>query len=129
MRRKSHTLFVLSRHLVGHQLCPTIFSIGSLAVAVTIIGIPFALQTFKIGLYCLWPFGSTIRQSENSNGCITVPLNLVWFIFGGLWTCLMHLFFGILLCITIIGIPFGTRHFNMAGLALFPFGKEVVFDI
>ena len=102
---------------------------GSLAVAVTIIGIPFALQTFKIGLYCLWPFGSTIRQSEDSNGCITVPLNILWFIFGGLWSCLMHLFFGILLCITIIGIPFGTRHFKMAGLALFPFGKEVVFGV
>ena len=100
---------------------------GSLAVAVTIIGIPFALQTFKIDLYCLWPFGSTIRQSEDSNGCITVPLNILWFIFGGLWSCLMHLFFGILLCITIIGIPVGLQCFKFASLAFFPFGKEVVY--
>lgn len=78
---------------------------GSLALACTIIGIPFAIQTFKIGLLCLWPFGSTVRESNSPTGCIRIPLNLLWLIFGGLWACLMHLFFGILLCITIIGIP------------------------
>ena len=102
---------------------------GSLSMAVTIIGIPAALQTFKLGLYCLWPFGSTIRKSESSIGCISIPLNIIWLIFGGLWAWLVHIFFGVLLCITIIGIPFGTRHFKMAGLALMPFGKEVVFNV
>ena len=115
--------------LLGGFLISLVYFMVGFLYCMTIIGIPFALQTFKIGHYCLWPFGSTIRQSEDSNGCITVPLNILWFIFGGLWSCLMHLFFGILLCITIIGIPFGTRHFKMAGLALFPFGKEVVFDV
>ena len=57
---------------------------GSLAMAITIIGIPVALQTFKLGLYCLWPFGSTIRKSESSIGCISIPLNILWLIFGGL---------------------------------------------
>ena len=80
---------------------------GSLALACTIIGIPFAIQTFKIGLLCLWPFGSTVRESNSPTGCIRIPLNLLWLIFGGLWACLMHLFFGFLLCITIIGIPWG----------------------
>lgn len=79
---------------------------GSLALACTIIGIPFALQTFKIGLLCLWPFGSTVRETNSPTGCIRIPLNLLWLIFGGLWACLMHLFFGFLLCITIIGILF-----------------------
>lgn len=83
---------------------------GSLALACTIIGIPFAIQTFKIGLLCLWPFGSTVRESNSPTGCIRIPLNLLWLIFGGLWACLMHLFFGFLLCITIIGIPWGKRH-------------------
>ena len=65
---------------------------GSLALACTIIGIPFAIQTFKIGLLCLWPFGSTVKESNSPTGCIRIPLNLLWLIFGGLWACIMHLF-------------------------------------
>ena len=88
---------------------------GSLALACTIIGIPFAIQTFKIGLLCLWPFGSTVRESNSPTGCISILLNLLWLFFGGLWACLMHLFFGFLLCITIIGIPWGKQHLRWLG--------------
>ena len=98
---------------------------GSLAMAVTIIGIPVAFQTFKIGLLCLWPFGSEIRNTNCPTGCIRIPLNLLWLICGGLWAWLCHILFGLLLCITVIGIPFGKQHFKMARLALAPFGKEV----
>ena len=99
---------------------------GSLALAVTIVGIPFALQMFKIGLLCLWPFGSEVRDSaDGQSGCIRVPLNILWIIFGGFWAWLMHVFFGLLLCITIVGIPFAKQHFKMAALSLTPFGKEV----
>lgn len=101
------------------------YFLGSLAMAITIIGIPVALQTFKLGLLCLWPFGSKVEDCESSIGCIRIPLNIIWIICGGLWVCLMHIFFGILLCITIIGIPFGRQHFKMAGLSLTPFGKKV----
>ena len=99
---------------------------GSLALAVTIVGIPFALQTFKIGLLCLWPFGSEVGDSaDGPSGCIRVPLNILWIIFGGLWAWLMHVAFGLLLGITIVGIPFAKQHFKMAGLSLTPFGKDV----
>lgn len=98
---------------------------GSIALFCTIIGIPVALQTFKIGLLCLWPFGSKVRNTKSPSGCIRIPLNILWLIFGGLWAWLMHIFFGVLLCITIIGIPFGKQHFKMAKLSLAPFGKEV----
>lgn len=98
---------------------------GSLALAITIIGIPFALQTFKIGLLCLWPFGAEIRRTEGPGGCIRIPMNIIWIIFGGLWAWITHIFFGILLGITIIGIPFAKQHFKMAGLSLTPFGREV----
>ncbi|MCQ2203549.1 MAG: YccF domain-containing protein [Bacteroidales bacterium] len=98
---------------------------GSLSLAITIVGIPFALQTFKIGLLCLWPFGSSVRKTSSTHGCIRIPMNILWFIFGGLWACLTHVFFGLLLCVTIIGIPFGMQHFKMAGLSLTPFGREV----
>ena len=58
-------------------------------------------------------------------GIPAILLNLLWLFFGGLWACLMHLFFGFLLCITIIGIPWGKQHFKMAGLSLAPFGKDL----
>lgn len=102
---------------------------GSLALAVTIIGIPIALQTMKFGLLCLWPFGSKVKESKSPTGCFTLALNIIWIIFGGWWAWLCHIFFGLLLCITIIGIPFGKQHFKMAGLALAPFGKDVELGI
>lgn len=98
---------------------------GSLAVALTIIGIPVALQTFKIGLLCLWPFGAEVNDTASPSGCITIPLNIIWIVFGGLWAWLTHIFFGILLFVTIIGIPFARQHFKMARLSLAPFGKDV----
>lgn len=51
--------------------------------------------------------------------------NIIWIILGGIWTALMWLLFGLLLCITIIGIPFGKQCFKMAKLTLAPFGKKV----
>lgn len=98
---------------------------ASLAMACTIIGIPVALQTLKIGLLCLWPFGATVKSTDSPPGCIRIPLNIIWLVFGGLFAWLMHIFFGLLLFITIIGIPFAKQHFKMAELSLAPFGKDV----
>lgn len=97
---------------------------GSLAMACTIIGLPVAFQTFKIGLLCLWPFGAEIEDTDSLDGCIRIPLNVLWIIMGGLWAWFMHIIFGVLLFITIIGIPFGRQHFKMARLSLAPFGKR-----
>ena len=99
---------------------------GSLAMACTIIGLPVAFQTFKIGLLCLWPFGAEIEDTDSLDGCIRIPLNVLWIIMGGLWAWLMHIIFGVLLFITIIGIPFAEQHFKMARLSLAPFGKRVL---
>ena len=98
---------------------------GSLAMACTVVGIPVALQTFKIGLLCLWPFGAEVRSADMPPAWLRIPLNILWFIFGGLWAWLMHVAFGLLLYITIVGIPFGNQHFKMARLSLAPFGKDV----
>lgn len=99
---------------------------GSVAVALTIVGIPVALQTLKLALLCLWPFGAEVRSTGCPMGCISIPLNVLWMVFGGLWACLVHVFFGLLLAITLVGIPFARQHFKMAGLSLAPFGKEVI---
>jgi len=83
------------------------------------------LQTLKLAMLALWPFGRNVTDSGNSGGCLNIIMNVIWIIFGGLCICLTHLFFGLLLCITIIGIPFGMQHFKMAALALTPFGKTI----
>ena len=101
---------------------------ASLALTITIIGIPVALQTWKIGLLCLWPFGATVKSTKSPTGCVRIPLNIIWLLFGGLYAWLMHVFFGLLLFITIIGIPFAKQHFKMAELSLAPFGKDITWQ-
>ena len=75
---------------------------------------------------CLWPFGKEVRSGERSGGCLYILMNVLWIFLGGIWICLSHLGFGVLLCITVIGIPFGMQHFKLAALALAPFGKDIV---
>ena len=99
---------------------------GSLALMVTIVGIPFGLQTLKIGVLMLWPFGSKVVKSDSSWGCLNTVMNIIWLIVAGFWIWLTHMFFGLLLYITILGIPFGQQHFKLAWLALHPFGREIV---
>lgn len=102
------------------------YIIASLLLMLTIIGIPFALQTIKLGMLALWPFGFEVATRNQTTGCLTIILNVIWILIGGIWICLSHIIMGLLLCITIIGIPFGMQHFKLAGLALTPFGKDVV---
>lgn len=101
------------------------YLISSVGMMITIIGIPFGLQTLKIGILALWPFGKQVTPSETSNSCLSLLMNIIWIFIGGIWICLTHLLFGVLLYITIIGIPFGTQHFKLAVLALSPFGKKI----
>jgi len=101
------------------------YFISSLFLCITVIGIPFGIQTFKLGTLALWPFGKKVVPTERAHGCISVLMNVVWIFIGGLWICLSHLIFGIILGITIIGIPFARQHFKLAGLALSPFGREI----
>jgi uncharacterized membrane protein YccF (DUF307 family) len=90
-----------------------------------IVTIPFGIASFRLAGYALWPFGRTVVAKPTA-GAMSVLGNVIWFIFSGLWLALGHLFVGVLLCVTIIGIPFGIASFKMAGLALFPLGKEIV---
>ena len=109
--------------IFGGLLTALEYLVSSLLLMITIIGIPFGLQTLKLGMLALWPFGSQVTDNGNSGGCLSVVMNVIWICIGGFWICLTHLFFGLLLCITLIGIPFGRQHFKMAALALTPFGK------
>jgi len=102
------------------------YLISSVLMMVTIIGIPFGIQTLKLAMLALWPFGSEIRVKENNSGCLSTIMNIVWFLIGGIWIALTHLVFGVLFAITIVGLPFALQHFKLAGLALTPFGREIV---
>ncbi|MDR3250724.1 MAG: YccF domain-containing protein [Tannerella sp.] len=101
------------------------YVISSLCLMITIIGIPFGLQTLKLAVLALWPFGSKVIDTGKSGGCLNIIMNILWLILGGLCISISHLVFGLILCVTIIGIPFGLQHFKMAGLALTPFGKTI----
>ena len=99
---------------------------GGLVMMLTIIGIPFGFQLIKIASLCLWPFGRTFQVDRgNVPGCLFGILNIIWLLIAGLWISLLHILFGFLLCITIIGIPWGMQHFKLASFALTPFGRKV----
>lgn len=104
------------------------YLVCSVVMMITIIGIPFGLQTLKMASLALWPFGKRVVSRPESGGCLYLLMNILWILVGGIWICLSHLVWGVVLCITIIGIPFGMQHFKLAGLALTPFGKDIVPD-
>ena len=102
------------------------YMIASLLMMITIVGIPFGMQTMKMAGLALWPFGKDVRSGVRSGGCLYILMNVLWIFLGGIWICLSHLGFGILLCITVIVIPFGMQHIKPPALALAPFGKDIV---
>ena len=102
------------------------YLISSVVMMITIIGILFGLQTLKMATLALWPFGKKVVTVPSNGGCLSLLMNIIWILVGGIWICLTHLAWGVILCITIIGIPFGVQHFKLAGLALTPFGKDIV---
>lgn len=98
----------------------------ALTFCATIIGIPFGFQLLKMALLALLPFSQKPVYKENEPGCINITFNIIWIFTGGLIVSFTHLLFGILLGITIIGIPFAKQHFKLMKLAFAPFGINVV---
>lgn len=108
------------------------FVVG-IIMALTIVGLPWARSAFNIANFHLWPFGREIvdradmtGEEDLGTGAIGLLGNVIWFLLAGWWLALGHLFFAVLLMITIIGIPFALQHLKLAGMALAPVGKMVV---
>jgi uncharacterized membrane protein YccF (DUF307 family) len=99
--------------LVGVLLC------------VLIITIPFGVACFRLAAFVLWPFGRAVVRRPGAGAPSTIA-NVIWFVLAGLWMAFAHVVFGVLLCITIIGIPLGLGNFKLAAVALAPLGKEIV---
>jgi uncharacterized membrane protein YccF (DUF307 family) len=121
----SLVLNVLWLVLAGFWLCLAYLCAG-IVLCITIIGIPFGIQSFKLAGYALWPFGRVVVQRFDRDPALSCVGNVLWFVLSGLWLAIGHVITGLLLCLTIIGIPFGIASFKLAGLALVPFGKVVV---
>lgn len=107
----------------GGLLMGLSWAIVGLVWCITIVGIPIGVQCFKFASLAFWPFG---RQVIFGGGAGSLLLNILWMIFGGLELAAEAALIGLLLCITIIGIPFGRQCFKIAKLALMPFGASVV---
>jgi uncharacterized membrane protein YccF (DUF307 family) len=98
---------------------------GGIVLCITIVGVPWGLQCFKMAGLVLWPFGKKVVSSSGNAGCLNVLFNIIWLLCGGLYTALMHVVFGLILFITIIGIPFARQHFKLIEISMMPFGKRI----
>ena len=101
------------------------YVVAGIVMCILIITIPFGIASFRIAGYAVWPFGRVVVPKPTA-GAASFIGNIIWFILAGLWLAIGQVLTGIVLCITIIGIPFGIASFKMAGLAIAPLGKEIV---
>ncbi len=104
------------------------YGLSGALLCLTIVGIPFGVQAFKLAGFTLWPFGRKVIDAPGGGGCLSVGFNLLWLVLFGWELFVGHLVTGLLLCITVIGIPFGIQAFKLSVLALWPFGKMIVED-
>ena len=102
-------------------------AVGAL-LAITVVGLPFAVAAWRIAGFAAWPFGRTlvdVRELGERQIVGTGLANVLWIIFAGVWLWIAHVMAGIALCVTIIGIPFGLAHFRLAAVSFAPLGKRV----
>jgi len=112
--------------IFGGLIIALVYFLSGIILLITVIGIPFGLQLFKIGSFALLPFGYKSVPKEKQSGCLYVIFNIIWLLTGGLSLALTHAVFALIFAVTIIGIPFASQHLKLAGLALTPFGFKIV---
>jgi uncharacterized membrane protein YccF (DUF307 family) len=101
------------------------YAVVALVMFILIITIPFGIASARIALFCLWPFGRTIVRRPDA-GAGSLLGNIVWLVLAGWWLALGHLITGLLMCLTIIGIPLGLANFKLIPVSLTPFGRDIV---
>lgn len=102
------------------------YAVAGIVSFLLIVTIPFGVASFRLAGYVIWPFGRVVVDRPTSTPVLVFLVNLLWLIFAGWWLALAHLVLGLLLCLTIIGIPFGVASFKMVPLAIVPLGRKVV---
>ena len=101
------------------------YLLGGFVLCLTIIGIPFGLQLFKLAVLSLAPFGKEVNTERSAGGLLSILMNVLWWVFGGVEVAVVHLVLALILTITIIGIPFAKQHIKLLKLALVPFGARL----
>jgi uncharacterized membrane protein YccF (DUF307 family) len=101
------------------------YALAGVIMCVLIVTIPFGIASFRLATYVIWPFGRTVVR-RNDAGAPSALGNVLWFLLIGWWMALTHIVLGLLLCVTIIGIPLGIGNFKLASVAIAPIGKEIV---
>ncbi len=101
------------------------YAIAALIMFILIITIPFGVAALRIGIFALWPFGKTVVRREDAGAGSAVG-NAIWFVLAGWWLILLHVVTGVLLCLTIIGIPLGLANFKLIPVTFTPFGRDIV---
>lgn len=119
------TLGNLLFFVFGGFVIVLLYLIGGVLMCLTIVGIPFGVQAFKLAGAVAAPFGTRLVEKDSATGCTSVVLNVIWVILPGVELAVAHLVLGILLAVTIVGIPFARQHFKLVPLALIPFGRSL----
>lgn len=101
------------------------YAFAALVMTVLVVTAPFGIASWRLATYVIWPFGRTVISNPTAGPASTLG-NILWFFLAGLWIAIGHVVSGLILCLTVIGIPFGIVSFKLAGLALAPLGKQVV---
>jgi uncharacterized membrane protein YccF (DUF307 family) len=101
------------------------YAIAALVMLILIITIPFGIAAGRMALFCLWPFGRTLVRRADAGVASTIG-NVIWFVLAGWWLALGHLITGVLMCVTIIGIPLGLANFKLIPVSLTPLGRDIV---
>ena len=107
--------------ILGGFIAGVGYIIGGLLLCLTIIGIPFGIKAIEFGFTAMMPFGKDVVNTSSGDGCLPMVFNIIWLIAFGWEIALVHLFFGLLLGVTIIGLPFAIQHFKLIPVALLPF--------
>jgi uncharacterized membrane protein YccF (DUF307 family) len=101
------------------------YAIAALIMFILIITIPFGVAALRIGFFALWPFGKTVVRRSDAGAGSAIG-NVIWFVLAGWWLIIIHLITGVLLCLTIIGIPLGLANFKLIPVTFRPFGRDIV---
>ncbi len=111
--------------IVGGFLSGLGYISGGLGMCLTIVGIPFGIQSIKLGVATFAPFGKQVTPTDKGFGCLKIVFDVLWIVLFGWEIALLHLVHAGLLMITIIGFPFAVQHMKLVPVSLFPFGHQL----
>jgi uncharacterized membrane protein YccF (DUF307 family) len=115
--------------IFGGWISGLLWLLGGAILAITVVGLPWTFAAWRIASYSFWPFGREVVWAGETGGqgigCFGVGLNVIWFVFAGWYIALSHLIIAFFEAITIIGIPFAIKDFELAKLALAPVGATI----